>query len=117
MVAAEANTASISSTTKLVFNDASDKKMAVGDFSKIVDKVPPRPPSIFSHHKLLNDDVDERKMAAKDSKINAAGSIIQDYNNPILDSEDINNPPEGVHFSLRQHKDAINLQETASSAM
>ena len=40
MMVTEANAVSISSTTKLVSDDADDRKMDVEDFNKIVDKVP-----------------------------------------------------------------------------
>ena len=115
LMAAEANAALISST-KLFNDDATDCKIPVDGFNKIIDKVPPRTPSVPSHSKLLTNEVDECKMAAKNSKIHVVGSIIDDVD-PTLDGEETNDPLLRVHSSLTRSKQEINKQKTASLAI
>ena len=91
MMAAEANVAPISSTTKFFDNDVHDRKVPVDSSNKLVDKVPLQTPSVSSHSQLLTDKVDEHKMTAKDSKIHVAGSVIDDHD-PTLDGDETNDP-------------------------
>ena len=55
-------------------------------------------------------------MAAKDSKIHVAGSIIDD-DDPTLDSGETNDPLKGVLHSLVRNKRDIIKQKAASLAM
>ena len=79
--------------------------MDVEYFDKIVYcvPVPPKKPLVLSRAKLSNKNVDEHKMDAKDSKKHhVAGSSIEDYVDPSLDNEDIDDPIKRVLHSLRK---------------
>ena len=92
----------IYSPTKLANEDADDRTMNVEDFDKIVDYVPQKK-HLSSRAKLLNSNVDESKMAAKDSKIHATGSIKDDSDGLSLDNKDIDDSILGVLSSLARN--------------
>ena len=94
-------------------DDANNNKVPIDSSHKLVDKVSLQTPPVFSHFKLLTDEVDGRKMASKDSKIHATRSVIDDHT-PTLDSKETNDPFLKVCSSLARNTQEINKQNTAS---
>ena len=117
MMAAAANVAPISSTTKSFDNDANDWKVPIESSNKLIGKVSLQTPSVSSHSIFLTNNVDERKMEAKDSKIHVAGAIKLAFDDSVLDNDDIDDPIRGIPLSLTRNIKAINSQKTASLTM